>query len=111
MRAEIYMLPDYGRPSQQARSIQHQIVMNITIRDTTPDDVPAIVDIYNEQILHGTATFHTQPQTVADRAKWLAELRAENYPCVVAVSSAADGARVVGFCGLWHYNMRPAYDG
>ena len=86
--------------------------MNLNFRDTTEGDLQAIVDIYNDQILHSNATFHTEPETVADRVKWLASLQAENYPCIVAeVSDEATGEkRTVGFCSLGHYVMRPAYD-
>ena len=86
---------------------------SLTIRDTTQADISAIVDLYNYEILHNCATFHTEPQTVAERTEWLTSLNAENYPCLVA--EVADGAslsgkRVVGFCSLGHYNQRKAYD-
>ncbi|KAI0776007.1 GCN5-related N-acetyltransferase [Trametes elegans] len=86
--------------------------MALKIRDATEADLPAIVDIYNDQILHGTATFHTEPQTVAERTQWLADVRRENYPCIVAeVEGDSPGGtpRTVGWCNLWHYNPRQAY--
>lgn len=87
--------------------------MDLTIRDTTEGDLQAIVDIYNDQIANASATFHTEPQTVADRTKWLADTQAEQYPCIVAEATdeATGEKRVVGFCSLWHYNPRQAYDG
>lgn len=89
--------------------------MELNIRNATEDDLPAIIDIYNDQILHGTATFHTEPQTLDERRTWLGGLRAENYPCIVAEvvddAPATGGTRTVGWCNLGHYNMRPAYDG
>ncbi|OJT10216.1 Dolichyl pyrophosphate Glc1Man9GlcNAc2 alpha-1,3-glucosyltransferase [Trametes pubescens] len=89
--------------------------MELNIRNATESDLPAIIDIYNDQILHGTATFHTEPQTLEERTKWLKDVRAENYPCIVAEvvddAHATGGTRTVGWCNLGHYNMRPAYDG
>ena len=90
--------------------------MDLSIRDATERDLEAILEIYNDQILHGTATFHTQPQTIAQRAEWLAGLRAEGYPCLVAEITEEDssgvtgGRRTVAWCNLWHFNLRPAYD-
>ncbi|KAI0352847.1 GCN5-related N-acetyltransferase, partial [Trametes cingulata] len=83
------------------------------IRDATEADLPAILDIYNDQILHGTATFHTRPQTLDERTQWLAAIRAEKYPCIVAETAdeASGETRTVGWCNLGHYNPRPAYDG
>ncbi|TBU33237.1 toxin-antitoxin system, toxin component, GNAT family [Dichomitus squalens] len=69
----------------------HNSNMVVTFRDASEADLPAILDIYNEQILHGTATFHTEPQTLAQRAD-------------------AGSTRTVGWCNLWHYKERPAYD-
>ncbi|CDO68705.1 hypothetical protein BN946_scf184652.g32 [Trametes cinnabarina] len=87
--------------------------MKLTIRNATDDDLNAILDIYNDQILNGTATFHTQIQTLEERVQWLTNLRAENYPCIVAeVTDDESGSKqTVGWANLWHYNMRQAYDG
>ncbi|KAI0375749.1 GCN5-related N-acetyltransferase [Pilatotrama ljubarskyi] len=96
--------------------------MKLNIRDVVAEDLPAILDIYNDQILHGTATFHTVPQPLSERAEWLVRLRGESYPCIVAEvmddsdADASDGHsrgswRTVGWCNLWHYNVRPAYAG
>ena len=86
--------------------------MDVTFRDATEADLPAILEIYNDQILYGTATFHTEPQTLAERTEWLAALKAEQYPCLVAeISDAETGSvRTVAWCNLWHYKERPAYN-
>ncbi|KAI0720219.1 GCN5-related N-acetyltransferase [Cerioporus squamosus] len=87
--------------------------MSPTFRNATEADLAAIIEIYNDEILNGTATFHTVPETVADRAQWLKNIHAENYPCLVAeVEDPTSGARrTIAWCNLWHYNMRPAYNG
>ncbi|TFK94696.1 GCN5-related N-acetyltransferase [Polyporus arcularius HHB13444] len=87
--------------------------MTPTFRDATEADLAAIVEIYNDEILPGTATFHTEPQTIADRAQWFKSIQTENYPCLVAEveDPTTQAKRTVAWCNLWHYNMRPAYDG
>ncbi|OSD04352.1 GCN5-related N-acetyltransferase [Trametes coccinea BRFM310] len=87
--------------------------MAFNIRDATDGDLSAILEIYNDQILNGTATFHTEIQTLAERALWLQKLRAERYPCIVAeVTEDATGAkRTIGWANLWHFKERQAYDG
>ncbi|KAI9056583.1 toxin-antitoxin system, toxin component, GNAT family [Trametes sanguinea] len=88
--------------------------MALNIRDATESDLPAILDIYNDQVLHGTATFHTEVLTLAERAQWLQKLRAERYPCIVAevTDDAASGSkRTIGWANLWHFKEKQAYDG
>ena len=53
--------------------------MQLNIRDTSKDDPSAILDIYNDEILNGTATFHTIPQTIAERVQWLANTQGKQY--------------------------------
>lgn len=85
--------------------------MNLNFRDATEDDLLAILEIYNDEILNGTATFHTKPDTLAERAQWLAELKAEQYTCLVAELSGAETGtmRTVAWANLRHYHDRPAY--
>ncbi|KAM5534306.1 hypothetical protein V8D89_012034 [Ganoderma adspersum] len=85
--------------------------MNPKFRDATEDDLPAILEIYNDQILNGTATFHTEPEILAERVQWLAELKARQYPCLIAeLSDAETGTmRTVAWANLRHYHDRPAY--
>ena len=85
--------------------------MNLDFRDATEGDLPAILEIYNEQILNGTATFHTVPEVLAERIQWLAELKAGRYPCLVAELSetGTEAMRTVAWANLRHYHDRPAY--
>ena len=86
--------------------------MDLIFRDASEADLPAIIEVYNDEILHGTATFHTEPQTLAERAAWLENVKAENYPCFIAEveDTAIGGKRTVAWCNLWHYKERPAYN-
>jgi phosphinothricin acetyltransferase len=75
------------------------------IRRASLHDLEAITEIYNEAILTTTATFDTEPKTVAERRTWL-EAHDQRHPVLVAV---VDG-RVVGWASLSKWSDRPAYD-
>lgn len=66
--------------------------------------LPAITEIYNEAVLHGTATFDTEPQTLADRQGWLAG-HGDAYPVLVAVAKG----QVLAWGSLSPFSDRPAY--
>jgi phosphinothricin acetyltransferase len=68
-------------------------------------DLAGIFDIYDEQVLHGTATFETTPRSPAERIEWLRAHPHDRYPALVA----ADAAGVVGWAGLSAWSPRPAY--
>jgi phosphinothricin acetyltransferase len=79
--------------------------MDITIRDATLPDATAIADIYNQAVLHTTATFDIVPQSVQDREGWMIA-HGGRHPVIVA---EAEG-RVVGWASLSRWSERPAYD-
>uniref|UniRef100_A0A7C2NYE4 N-acetyltransferase family protein n=1 Tax=Schlesneria paludicola TaxID=360056 RepID=A0A7C2NYE4_9PLAN len=74
------------------------------IRRATPADVEAITDIYNEAIRTTTATFDTEPKSLADRQSWF-EAHGDRHPILVA---EVDG-RVVGWTSLSPWSERRAY--
>jgi L-amino acid N-acyltransferase len=76
-----------------------------TVRLATEADVPAITEIYNHEVLHGTATFDTEPKTLEDRLAWFRETQQSPH-CVVV---ADDGGAVVGWGCLHPYHTRRAY--
>jgi phosphinothricin acetyltransferase len=63
------------------------------------DDLPAIVDIYNQSIPSKQSTGDTQPLHVEDRKTWFEEHRPEKYPIFVAKVDE----RVAGWCSLSAY--------
>ena len=77
-----------------------------TIRPATRDDAAAMAAIYNQAVLHSTATFDTEPETAEARAVWLDEHTAPQHPVLVA---ERDG-RVVGWASLSRYSTRCAYE-
>jgi len=69
------------------------------IRLAQIDDLPAIVDIYNQAIPSKQSTGDTQPLRVEDRTNWFEEHRPEEHPIFVA---DAEG-QVAGWCSLSAY--------
>jgi len=74
------------------------------IRPASPPDAEAINDIQNHYVVHSTATFLTEPFTLAQRLAWL-EGRSPAHPVRVAT---AEG-KVVGWSALGEFRSRPAY--
>lgn len=79
--------------------------MNFTIRRATPSDLPRILEIYNHAILHTTATFDTEPKTLAERTEWLAK-RGEEHPVCVVVR---DDGEVLAWGSLSSWSDRRGY--
>ena len=77
----------------------------ITVRHATERDVPAITEIYNYEVLNGTATFDLEPKSLEDRLKWFHQTQRPPH-CVVV---ADDGTSVVGWGCLHPFHTRAAY--
>jgi len=69
------------------------------IRLAQMDDLPAIVDIYNQAIPSKQSTGDRQPVRVADRMTWFREHRPDEHPIFVA---EVEG-QVAGWCSLSAY--------
>ena len=77
---------------------------NVVIRSAVETDVPAITEIYNYEILHGTATFDIEPKTLEDRLQWFRETQRAH-----AVIVAEVGGEVAGWGCLRPFHARAAY--
>ena len=53
------------------------------IRQATLEDVPAMLDIFNANILHSTAIYMYEPQTLEQRQEWFAGKQTRNEPVFV----------------------------
>jgi phosphinothricin acetyltransferase len=71
------------------------------IRLAQLDDLPAIVDIYNQSIPSRQSTGDTQPLRVEDRLTWFRQHRPGEHPIFVAEAEAKGG--VAGWCSLSSY--------
>jgi phosphinothricin acetyltransferase len=78
----------------------------MVIRPATSADLPAILDIYNEAVLHTTATYDYEPQTLANRSAWFEEHQRAGFPIFVAQE---ESGRVVGWSNLSSFHPRPGY--
>lgn len=67
--------------------------------------IPAIQQIYAYHVLHGCATFETQPPDEAEMGFRLKRLQASGLPWFVAVVNGS----VRGYCYLSRYRTRHAY--
>jgi len=76
------------------------------IHAATHDHLPGILEIYNEAVLHTTATYDYEPRTLEHRTQWFEERRRENYPVFVAVN---DTGRVIGWSALNPFHARSGY--
>ena len=77
------------------------------LRAATEADLPGIFAIYDEEVLHGTATFDTQPKGPAERLEWFRNDGKGRYPLIVAESPAGE---IMGWTRLYAWSVRCAYD-
>lgn len=68
----------------------------VQVRDAAPDDVGAILDIFNDVIATSTAVYSLQPTTLAERRTWFEARRAAGFPVLVA----EEGGAVCGFASF-----------
>lgn len=74
------------------------------IREATIDDIEEILEIYNDAIIHTTATFDLEIQTLEERQFWFQQFD-EIHPLFVAEINN----KVVGYSSLSPFNKKEAY--
>lgn len=77
----------------------------LIIRNSLPDDIPAITAIYKHHVLHGTGTFEIDPPSCDDMANRRADVIGKGLPYLVA----AEGSQILGFAYCNWFKPRPAY--
>ena len=77
----------------------------ITVRHATENDLPQILDIYNDIILHTTAVYYYEPHTLEMRQAWFEARQQEGYPVFVA---AEDGV-ILGLSSIGPFRVPTAY--
>ena len=77
------------------------------IREAKSSDLEELREIYNDEVLHGVATFDTEPVDLENRRQWFENHRTSNHPLYV---EERDG-RVAGFVSLSTFVGRKAFDG
>lgn len=77
------------------------------IRKATIEDIESITVIYNDAVLHTTATFDTDPKSVENRRQWFVN-RTENFPVIVAEDETT--GMITGYASLSPWSDKKAYD-
>jgi L-amino acid N-acyltransferase YncA len=76
----------------------------VTIRPAEASDIAAIAQIYSHAVVHGTASFETEPPNEAEMERRLRLLLDGGYPFLVAETE-----RIFGYGYAGPYHSRPAY--
>lgn len=88
-----------------AAACEFTVMTDPSIRPVRPEDAASIAAIYAHHVLHGTATFDTEPPDTAAWREKIASIAAHGWPFVVA---ERDGA-VAGYAYATQFRDRPAY--
>ena len=79
--------------------------MTIKIRPYSEADVPSILDIINDNILHSTSLYDYEPRSLVKQSDLLKDKTAKNFPVIVA---EIDG-EIAGFGIYGEFRFRDAY--
>jgi phosphinothricin acetyltransferase len=77
----------------------------ITIREAREADIPVLLTIYNHVILHTTAVYTYEAQTLEARKAWYEDKIKAGYPIYVA----EEAGEVIGFSSYGPFRAWPAY--
>lgn len=77
----------------------------ITVRQAIEDDLPQLLDIYNDIILHTTAVYDYEPHTIEMRRTWFQLKGEQGFPVFVA----EDDRKIVGFSSIGPFRAWAAY--
>src|ERR1051325_8776494 len=76
------------------------------VRPATHDDLPGILEIYNEAVANTTASYDYDPRTLEHRIAWFEDHVKNDHPVFVAVN---EPMRVTGWSALNRYHDRKGY--
>jgi len=79
--------------------------MRATTRPAIWADLPAILTIYNDAVLHTTASYDLEPVSIANRAAWMAGHEERGEPVIVAEL----GGEVAGFGAYGPFRTKAGY--
>lgn len=80
--------------------------MTIHIRPAEAADLPAILAIYNDAVLHTTASWDYEPSTLDQRTRWFEQHRQQGLSVLVAVDREGS---VVGWGSLSKFREKIGY--
>lgn len=98
--------PDPAAPARADASPAASLAaLPVLLRPGRPDDVPALLDIYNGQIVSSVSPLHLEPRTLEMWEQWFADHQSDVHPLVVAEA----GGRVAGYACLSAFRPPAAY--
>jgi phosphinothricin acetyltransferase len=77
----------------------------VQIRHATETDLPEILAIYNEVILHTTAVYEYEPHTLEMRKQWFKAKQEQGFPVFVAI----DNGGIIGLSSIGPFRAWAAY--
>ncbi|MBX2921088.1 MAG: N-acetyltransferase [Chitinophagaceae bacterium] len=77
----------------------------VQVRLATDNDIQAILDIYNDAILHTTAVYDYAPHSFDMRKQWFETKKQQHFPVFVA----EDNNEVAGFSSIGPFRAWAAY--
>src|SRR5687768_4194552 len=77
----------------------------INIKIATEEDLPAILGIYNEVIIHTTAVFQYTTHTIEMRREWFETKKQQGFPVYVA----EEQGEVMGFSTIGPFRAWQGY--
>lgn len=80
---------------------------DIIIRRAVREDVPALLDIYNYEVVNGVSTLDLTPRTLDEWNAWFDAHQSEVHPLFVA--ERKDDGAVLGYSSFSPYRSKEAY--
>lgn len=78
---------------------------NIIVRPATENDLPQILDIYNEAVANTTASYDYEPHTLAMRKEWYDDKIKKGFPVFVAEQNN----EILGYSNLGSFRDKEGY--
>jgi phosphinothricin acetyltransferase len=75
------------------------------IRKATHNDIPQMLGIYNDLILHTTAVYSNEPHTIQMRTEWFETKQQQGFPVYVAAQEDI----ILGFATFGPFRSWPGY--
>ncbi len=77
----------------------------VTVRPATENDLPQILEIYNEIIANTTAVYYYEPHTLEMRRQWFTERKQLGFPVFVAEEEGV----ILGMSTIGPFRVHAAY--
>jgi L-amino acid N-acyltransferase len=77
----------------------------INVREAIENDLPQLLSIYNDIILHTTAVYDYEPHTLEMRQQWFETKKEQGFPVFVA----EENGKILGFSSIGPFRAWAAY--